>query len=91
MVQLLERAQAKGERLREARQQLQGLAESLEDMLVTLTEYQALLATKESDPIPHDLNVVDALLKEHQVCVILFRWCYPSPNRLCVGHHEKIK
>ncbi|PVD38690.1 hypothetical protein C0Q70_01310 [Pomacea canaliculata] len=64
--QLLERAQAKGERLREARQQLQGLAESLEDMLVTLTEYQALLATKESDPIPHDLNVVDALLKEHQ-------------------------
>ena len=32
-----------------------------------LTEYQALLATKERDPIPHDLKVVDKLLKEHQV------------------------
>ena len=44
-----------------------GLAQSLEDMLAQLTEYQALLATKERDPIPHDLKVVEELLKEHQV------------------------
>ena len=44
-----------------------GLAQSLEDILAQMTEYQALLATKERDPIPHDLKVVDELLKEHQV------------------------
>lgn len=67
IVQLLERARARGERLHEAQQRLVGLAQSLEDMLAMLTEYQALLATKEADPIPHDLNVVKELLKEHQV------------------------
>jgi hypothetical protein len=30
-------------------------------------EAQALLATKEKDPIPEDLTVVEALVKEHLV------------------------
>ncbi|XP_070185712.1 microtubule-actin cross-linking factor 1, isoforms 6/7-like isoform X4 [Littorina saxatilis] len=63
--QLLERARARGERLRDTQHRLIGLAQSLEDMLAQLTEYQALLATKERDPIPHDLKVVDELLREH--------------------------
>ncbi|KAL8573597.1 hypothetical protein ACOMHN_007150 [Nucella lapillus] len=64
--QLLERAQLRGERLKETHQRLLALAESLEEMMAQLTEYQALLATKEADPIPHDIKVVDELLKEHQ-------------------------
>ena len=65
--QLLERAGARGTKLKETQQQLLNLADSVEEMLAQLTEYQALLATKESDPIPHDINVVEELLKEHQV------------------------
>ncbi|XP_076458946.1 microtubule-actin cross-linking factor 1, isoforms 6/7-like isoform X2 [Babylonia areolata] len=64
--QLLERAQMRGEKLKETQQRLITLAESLEEMLTQLTEYQALLATKEADPVPHDIKVVDELLKEHQ-------------------------
>ena len=30
-------------------------------------EGKTVLATKERDPIPHDLKVVDEFLKEHQV------------------------
>ena len=58
-------------------------------MLGRLAEYQALLATKESDPVPHNLKVVEELLQEHQAslrdacvggCVSLC-WAY----QLCVS------
>ena len=45
----------------------QGNAVLLEELLAWLTEALALLATKERDPVPHDLKVVEALLNEHLV------------------------
>lgn len=44
---------------------IRGNAALLEDLLAWLTEAQALLNAKEKDPIPEDLTVVEALVKEH--------------------------
>ncbi|BFZ22115.1 hypothetical protein BsWGS_25154 [Bradybaena similaris] len=63
--QLLQRAANRGQRLQEALRNIQGNAALLEELLAWLTDAQALLATKERDPIPDDLKVVEALLKEH--------------------------
>lgn len=63
--QLRQRATGRGERLQEALRNIQGNAALLEELLAWLTDAQALLATKERDPVPDDLKVVDALLKEH--------------------------
>ncbi|ESO82077.1 hypothetical protein LOTGIDRAFT_237158 [Lottia gigantea] len=63
--QLLQRAKSRAERLQEALHSIQGNAALLEELLSWLTDAQALLATKERDPIPEDLQVVDTLLKEH--------------------------
>ena len=52
-------------RLHEALQNIRGNAALLEELLAWLTEAQALLTTKERDPIPEDLTVVEALVKEH--------------------------
>ena len=44
----------------------------LDELLAWLTEAQALLHTKTKDPIPEDLTVVEALVREHlvgSVCV----------------------
>ena len=65
--QLRQRATGRGERLQEALRNIQGNAALLEELLAWLTDAQALLATKERDPVPDDLKVVDALLKEHLV------------------------
>ncbi|GFN99916.1 microtubule-actin cross-linking factor 1, isoforms 1/2/3/5 [Plakobranchus ocellatus] len=70
--QLLQRAQNRGQRLQEALRNIQGNAALLEELLAWLTDAQALLATKERDPIPDDLKVVETLLKEHLVCLNLF-------------------
>ncbi|XP_059145968.1 microtubule-actin cross-linking factor 1, isoforms 6/7-like isoform X2 [Physella acuta] len=63
--QLLQRASNRGQRLQEALHNIQGNAALLEELLAWLTDAQALLATKERDPIPDDLKVVETLLKEH--------------------------
>ncbi|KAK6961833.1 microtubule-actin cross-linking factor 1-like isoform X1, partial [Biomphalaria glabrata] len=63
--QLLHRATTRGQRLQEALRNIQGNAALLEELLAWLTDAQALLATKERDPIPDDLKVVETLLKEH--------------------------
>ncbi|KAK3764301.1 hypothetical protein RRG08_008783 [Elysia crispata] len=63
--QLLQRAQNRGQRLQEALRNIQGNAALLEELLAWLTDAQALLATKERDPIPDDLKVVETLYKEH--------------------------
>lgn len=63
--QLLQRAENRGARLQEALRNIQGNAALLEELLAWLTDAQALLATKERDPIPDDLKVVETLLKEH--------------------------
>ncbi|GFO18176.1 microtubule-actin cross-linking factor 1, isoforms 1/2/3/5, partial [Plakobranchus ocellatus] len=63
--ELLQRAQNRGQRLQEALRNIQGNAALLEELLAWLTDAQALLATKERDPIPDDLKVVETLLKEH--------------------------
>ena len=39
----------------------------LDELLAWLTEAQALLHTKTKDPIPEDLTVVEALIREHLV------------------------
>ena len=65
--QLLQRAQNRGQRLQEALRNIQGNAALLEELLAWLTDAQALLATKERDPIPDDLKVVETLYKEHLV------------------------
>ena len=63
--QALSRAEQRGHRLHEALQGVRGNAQLVEELLAWLTEAQALLATKERDPIPDDITVVDALVKEH--------------------------
>ncbi|CAE1316032.1 DST [Acanthosepion pharaonis] len=63
--QLVQRARSRAQRLQEALKSIQGNAALLEELLAWLTDAQVLLATKEKDPIPHDLNVVETLLKEH--------------------------
>jgi len=66
-LQLLQRAKNREQRLQEALRNIQGNAALVEDLLSWLTEAQVLLSTKERDPIPDDLNVVDNLFKEHVV------------------------
>ncbi|XP_041374834.1 LOW QUALITY PROTEIN: microtubule-actin cross-linking factor 1-like [Gigantopelta aegis] len=63
--QLLLRAKNRAARLQDALRNIQGNAALLEELLAWLTDAQALLATKERDPIPDDLKVVETLLKEH--------------------------
>ncbi|XP_067685972.1 microtubule-actin cross-linking factor 1, isoforms 6/7-like isoform X1 [Haliotis asinina] len=63
--QLLQRAKSRAQRLQEALRNIQGNAALLEELLAWLTDAQALLSTKERDPIPDDLKVVETLLKEH--------------------------
>lgn len=63
--QLVQRARSRAQRLQEALKSIQGNAALLEELLAWLTDAQVLLSTKEKDPIPHDLNVVETLLKEH--------------------------
>ena len=65
--QALTRADQRSQRLQEALRNIRGNAALLEELLAWLTEAQALLAAKEKDPIPEDLTVVDALVKEHLV------------------------
>ena len=65
--QALNRAEQRSQRLQEALRNIRGNAALLEELLALLTEAQALLATKEKDPIPEDLTVVEALVKEHLV------------------------
>lgn len=39
----------------------------MEELLAWLTDAQVLLSTKERDPIPEDIKVVEDLYKEHMV------------------------
>lgn len=72
--QLLQRAKSREQRLQEALRAIQGNAALVEELLSWLTDAQVLLSTKEKDPIPDDLGVVETLCKEHAVssCFILF-------------------
>ncbi|KAK6172103.1 hypothetical protein SNE40_018056 [Patella caerulea] len=63
--QLIQRAKSRADRLQEALRNIQGNAALLEELLSWLTDAQSLLATKERDPLPEDLKVVETLLKEH--------------------------
>ncbi|XP_021351800.1 dystonin-like isoform X3 [Mizuhopecten yessoensis] len=63
--QLLQRAKNRGQRLQEALRSIQGNAALVEDLLAWLTDAQVLLSTKERDPIPDDLKVVEDLYKDH--------------------------
>ncbi|XP_052813001.1 microtubule-actin cross-linking factor 1, isoforms 1/2/3/4/5-like isoform X2 [Mya arenaria] len=63
--QLLQRAKSREQRLQEALRGIQGNAALVEELLSWLTEAQVLLVTKEKDPIPDDLSVVETLCKEH--------------------------
>lgn len=67
--QAVNRSNQRAERLQEALRNIRGNAALLEELLAWLTEAQALLSTKEKDPIPEDLTVVEALAKEHMVSV----------------------
>ncbi|XP_052234757.1 dystonin-like isoform X4 [Dreissena polymorpha] len=63
--QLLQRAKSLEQRLQEALRAIQGNAALVEELLSWLTDAQVLLSTKEKDPIPDDLSVVETLCKEH--------------------------
>ena len=63
--QALSRAEQRAQRLHEALQGVRGNAQLVEELLAWLTEAHALITTKERDPIPDDITVVDALVKEH--------------------------
>ncbi|KAL3854347.1 hypothetical protein ACJMK2_013620 [Sinanodonta woodiana] len=63
--QLVQRAKTRGQRLQEGLRNIQGNAALVEELLSWLTDAQVLLSTKEKDPIPEDLNVVETLVKEH--------------------------
>ena len=67
LFQLLQRGKSREQRLQDALRNIQGNAALVEELLSWLTEAQVLLATKEKDPIPEDLNVVETLAKEHTV------------------------
>ncbi|GAB1607826.1 dystonin isoform X7 [Argonauta hians] len=64
--QLIQRSNSRAQRLQDALKSIQGNAALLEELLAWLTDCQVLLATKEKDPIPEDIQVVETLLKEHQ-------------------------
>ena len=68
--QLLQRGKSREQRLQDALRNIQGNAALVEELLSWLTEAQVLLATKEKDPIPEDLNVVETLAKEHSVSLV---------------------
>ncbi|XP_053386476.1 dystonin-like isoform X4 [Mercenaria mercenaria] len=63
--QLLQRAKSREHRLQDALRAIQGNAALVEELLSWLTDAQVLLSTKEKDPIPDDVGVVDTLCKEH--------------------------
>ena len=65
LLQALQRSQQRTQRLQEALRSIRGNAALTEELLAWLSEAQALLATKEKDPIPEDLTVVEALVREH--------------------------
>ena len=71
ILQASNRADQRSQRLQEALRNIRGNAALLEELLTWLTEAQALLATKEKDPIPEDLTVVEALVKEHLVSTFI--------------------
>ena len=68
--QLLQRGKSREQRLQDALRNIQGNAALVEELLSWLTEAQVLLATKEKDPIPEDLKVVETLAKEHSVSLV---------------------
>ncbi|ELT90302.1 hypothetical protein CAPTEDRAFT_225114 [Capitella teleta] len=63
--QALNRSNQRSVRLQEAMRSIRGNAALVEELLAWLTEAQALLNAKEKDPIPEDLTVVEALVREH--------------------------
>ncbi|KAK3083433.1 hypothetical protein FSP39_022457, partial [Pinctada imbricata] len=63
--QLLQRAKNRGQRLQDALKNIQGNAALVEELLAWLNDAHILLSTKERDPIPEDLKVVEDLVKEH--------------------------
>ncbi|KAL5005910.1 hypothetical protein ScPMuIL_017068 [Solemya velum] len=63
--QLLQRGKTRGQRLQDALRNIQGNAALVEELLAWLTDAHALLSTKERDPVPDDLQVVETLFKEH--------------------------
>ncbi|XP_013386319.2 LOW QUALITY PROTEIN: microtubule-actin cross-linking factor 1, isoforms 1/2/3/5-like [Lingula anatina] len=63
--QALTRAENRTVKLQEALKNIRGNAALLEELLAWVTEAQALVSAKEKDPIPEDMTVVEALLKEH--------------------------
>lgn len=67
LFQILARAKSRAERLQDALRSIQGNAALLEELLAWLTDAQVLLATKERDPVPDDLKVVEELVTEHLV------------------------
>lgn len=87
-LQLIQRAKGRAVRLQEALRNIQGNAALLEELLAWLTDAQVLLATKERDPIPDDLAVVDTLVKEHVVSVI---WSCIYTNLTYDPHSQNIK
>ena len=66
-LQALGRSGQRSQRLQEALRGVRGNAALLEGLLAWLTEAHALLAAKAKDPVPDDLTVVEALVKEHLV------------------------
>ena len=63
--QLVHRSKTRSHRLQDALRSIRGNAALVEELLAWIMEAQALLSTKEQDPIPDDLTVVDTLAKEH--------------------------
>lgn len=64
---MLQRGKNQEKRLQDELRNIQGNAALVEELLAWLTDAQVLLSTKERDPIPDDLKVVDDLYKEHLV------------------------
>ena len=67
--QALNRSAQRAQRLNDALRQLRGNAALLEELLAWISEAHALLTTKERDPIPEDLTVVETLVREHLVSI----------------------
>lgn len=64
---MLQRGKNQEKRLQDELRNIQGNAALVEELLAWLTDAQVLLSTKERDPIPDDLKVVEDLYKEHLV------------------------
>jgi hypothetical protein len=67
LLQLLQRGKNQEKRLQDELRNIQGNAALVEELLAWLTDAQVLLTTKERDPIPEDIKVVEDLYKEHMV------------------------